>query len=346
MILRQRGALVWLGALLGVSTMADAQALPVSFGQAQVVGRGEGLGTLMDAAVGPDGGVYVVDYSNSRIVAFSPDGMRRWSLGRRGRGPGEFQMPYRIDVRQDGTVFVYDMGAGEVTTVSSQGRMLQRYRLPFPLTQADKLVALGDVLLISGTTADPTGSTGGIHRFRMDGPELTYAGSFGAVPVARDARVLQQWGAGALVRGSTGSLWYTRRVPYEVYRFSPDGRRRAVIRPPFRTVGTPDDAIRVEGGRRRVTYTATDAVVEVPGPAWELPGGLLLVTRLRGGEQFWDVFTVSGRYLGAHPVPGEQEVIAGYDASRRVLWVTGTQGDESVLYRVPVTLSTPAPRRR
>jgi hypothetical protein len=343
---RQILAMAWLGALLEPGRAVDAQALPISFGQAQTVGQAEELGSVMDAALGPDGSVYVVDFSNSRVVAFSPGGERRWSFGRRGRGPGEFQMPYRVDVRRDGTVFVYDAGVGEVTTISPEGRMLQRYRLPFPLTQADNLVALDDLLLFSGTTADPTGSTGAIHRFQMDGPELKYAGSFGAVPVTRDPRVLQQWGAGALVRGSTGSIWYTRRVPYEVYRFTPSGRQRAVIRPPFRTRGTPDDAIRVEGGARRVTYTATDAIVETPGPAWELPGGVLLVTRVRGDEQFWDVFTVSGRYLGAHPVPDHWEIIAGYDATRGVLWVTGTQNDNTVLYRVPVTLSTPHTRRR
>ncbi|HYW12048.1 MAG TPA: hypothetical protein VE871_08825 [Longimicrobium sp.] len=54
---------------------------------------------------------------------------------------------------------------------------------------------------------------------------------------------------------------------------------------------------------------------------------------------------MSGRFLGSHRLPDYWESIAGYDAERSVLWVAGTQNDESVLYRVPTTLSAPPARR-
>ena len=345
MIVRRLWVLAGLGALFGGSGPVMAQQPPISFGQEQVVGRGQDMGTIMSAAVGPDGGVYALDYSNARIVAFDAEGRHRWTVGRRGRGPGEFQTPYRVDVRRDGTVFVFDFATKQVTTLSPEGRVGDRYRLPFPLIQVDNLVALDDELLISGTNADPTGGGRGIHRFRLTRPELQYAGSFGALPVVRNPIVQQYWGAGSIIRGSTGSIWYTRRLPYEVYRFDVSGRQRAVIRPPFRTRGTPDDAIRVNVDEERTTYSDTDAEVEVPGSAWELPGGLLLVSRISSRTRVLDVFTVSGRYRGSLPFPSHWDVIAGYDAQRRVLWVTGTQADEPVLYRVPVTLPTQSSRR-
>ncbi|HLM66143.1 MAG TPA: hypothetical protein VK358_01385 [Longimicrobium sp.] len=322
-----------------------AQQPPVSLGQEQVVGRAQEMGTIMAAAVAPDGGVYALDYENARIVAFDAEGRHRWTVGRRGRGPGEFRSLYRADVRRDGTLFIYDRGTHEVTAISPDGRIGDRYRMPFPLVQVDNLVALGDQLLVSGTTADPTGTGRGIHRFRLTRPELQYTASFGALPVARDPMVLQHWGAGSIARGSTGSIWYTRRLPYEVYRFDVTGRQRAVIRPPFRARGTPDDAIRIDRGERSTSFSDTGAEVEVPGSAWELPGGLLLVPRTSSRTRNLDVFTVSGRYRGSLPYPTHWDFIAGFDADRRVLWVAGTQADEPVLYRVPVTLSTPSPRR-
>lgn len=342
-----RGPLLLCALLVSSSTLA-AQRLPVSFGTEQVVGRDVELGSVMAARVAPDGSVYALDHVNARIVAFGPDGRRKWSMGRQGRGPGEFQTPYRLDVRRDGTIFVYDIGSAEVTAVSPEGRYLDRYRLPFALDQVDALIALDDALLISGTTTEPAASGRGIHRFRVDGPELRHAGSFGALPAVRDPMVLQVWGAGALVRGSTGSIWYTRRIPYELYRFDVSGRQRALIRPPFTTRGTPDDAVRIERDARRTSFSETGAYIEVPGPAFELPGGLLLVSRIRPGERFWDVFAVSGRFLGSHPIPERWSGIAGYDPARGVLWVTGTQDDEPVLYRVAVTLPSrsPSDRRR
>lgn len=343
-IIQGRLLLAVAGALVASGPL-PAQTPSISFGQEQVVGRAQEMGDIMAAGVGPDGGVYAVDRVNARIVAFDAEGRHRWTVGRRGRGPGEFQIPYRVDVRPDGTVFVYDRGTQEVTAFSPQGRLVERYRMPFPLVQVDNLVALTNELLISGTTADPTGRGGGIHRFRLTRPELRYAGSFGALPVARDPMVLQLWGAGSIVRGSTGSIWYTRRLPYEVYRFDVSGRQRTLIRPPFRARGTPDDAIRVVRGEARTSFSDTGAEVEVPGPAWELPGGLLLVTRTSPRTRAVDVFTVSGRYQGSISYPAHWDFVAGFDVQRRVLWVAGTQADEPVLYRVPVSLSTPSTRR-
>lgn len=337
--------LLWVGAFSILSGTAAAQRLPISFGPEQAVGRAEQLGDIMAARVAADGSVYVADRVNARVVAFDANGRRRWTLGRRGRGPGEFDTPYRLDVRRDGTVFVYDAGTGEVSTITSDGRFLNRYRLAFALSQADNMIALNDALLIAGTTTDPTASGHAIHRFRMSGNDLRHAGSFGPLPVTGDPMVLQSWGAGAIIRGSTGSIWYTRRLPYEMYRFDASGRQRAMIRAPFRTRGTPDDAIQIERGTRSTTFSSTDAYVEIPGPAWELPGGVLLVSRIRPGERFWDVFSVAGRFLGSHRLPDHWESIAGYDAERGVLWVTGTQDDESVLYRVPTTLSARPARR-
>jgi hypothetical protein len=333
---------------LSVACGASAQQLPVSFGQDQVVGREEELGSIMDAQVGPDGSVYVADHVSTRIIAFDPEGRRRWALGRRGRGPGEFQIPYRLNVRADGTVFVYDMGTGEVTSLSPEGRYLNRYPLPFRLSQVDNLVALDGELLIAGTTTHGPAASRGVHRFRIDGRELRHSGSFGALPTVRNRQVLEMWGAGPVMRGSSGMIWYTRRLPYEVYGFDASGRQRVVLRPPFRTRGTPDEAIRVERSGRTTQFSSTSAYVEVPGPALELPGGLLLVSRIRPGERFWDIFSTTGRFRGSYRRPAGWEGVAGYDPRRGVLWVTGTHQDEPVLFRVPVEFTTrsPSPRRQ
>jgi hypothetical protein len=335
---------VALASALWLASPADAQGTaraPVSVGQAQLVGRNAQLGTIIDATVASDGRVYVVDYSNTRVVAFSPEGRLLWRFGRRGRGPGEFEMPYRVAAHPDGTVFVLDIGAGAVTAVSPDGGFLGRYRLPFAFNQADGLVALsGDRVVISGTAfSERRAARSGVHRFRLGEGRLEYLGSFGPLPAVDDTEVLAMWGAGSVGRTGAGELLFTRRIPYEVYRYDFDGRLKQRIQPPFRTRGRPEQTMHIARDDEGVTYTNTGADVEVPGKALELPGGWLAVGRYSARAPVLDLYTPTGRYAGNAPLslPGASAAV-GYDGRRRVLWLTGEKDLEPVLLRVPFTV--------
>jgi len=69
---------------------------PIRLEQTQTYGAAEEpeeamLAGVRSAAVDDDGVLYVLDRENHRIVAFEPDGEIRWTAGRQGEGPGEFQ---------------------------------------------------------------------------------------------------------------------------------------------------------------------------------------------------------------------------------------------------------------
>ena len=59
-------------------------------------------------SVGPDGSVYIADYSNHRVQVFRSDGtfVRVW--GSQGNGNGQFSNPYGIACGPDGSVYVAD----------------------------------------------------------------------------------------------------------------------------------------------------------------------------------------------------------------------------------------------
>ncbi|HEX8691520.1 MAG TPA: hypothetical protein VF746_03700 [Longimicrobium sp.] len=312
----------------------------------QVVGREAELGAIAMTRVGPQGNVYAADYLNARVVAFSPEGRLLWTSGRKGRGPGEFQLPYRVDPRPDGGLLVLDAGTSEVTLLNARGRFTARYRLPFRFDQPDAIVGLPDGhLVISGTTfAEPRARRYGIHRFRVSGAELKYVGSFGPLPRVRNPLVLQSWGAGSATRAANGDLLYALRIPFEVHRFDPAGRPREVVRYPFRTRGTPDDAETVVVTEKETTYSSTDADVERPGAAFELPGGLLVVTRSSRDTRHWDFFR-GGRYLGSQRIERDWGGVAGYDPARGFLWMAGTLDDEPVLRRLSITVAVPPSTR-
>ncbi len=61
-----------------------------------------------DIAFDRVGNIYVLDAGNHRVQKFSPDGKFISSFGRKGQGPGEFQMPMSIDCDKKGRIYIPD----------------------------------------------------------------------------------------------------------------------------------------------------------------------------------------------------------------------------------------------
>jgi peptidylamidoglycolate lyase len=80
-------------------------------------------------AVTPDGYIYVSDgYGNSRIAKFSPKGEFLLAWGRRGTGPGEFNVPHGIAVDAQGRVFVADRNNHRIQVFDANGKFLYQIK--------------------------------------------------------------------------------------------------------------------------------------------------------------------------------------------------------------------------
>ena len=93
----------------------------------EIGSRGAGVGEFNlpnQAAVGPDGTLYVLDSGNFRVQAFTADGVfiREW--GKVGRNLGDFARPRGIAVDSDGNVYVTDGAFRNFQIFSSTGEML------------------------------------------------------------------------------------------------------------------------------------------------------------------------------------------------------------------------------
>jgi hypothetical protein len=67
------------------------------------------IGLIADGDIAPDGSVYLLDQSNRRIYRFDPRGRLLDSLGRQGKGPGEFEMAAELEVGPAGEVAIADI---------------------------------------------------------------------------------------------------------------------------------------------------------------------------------------------------------------------------------------------
>lgn len=117
-------------------------------------GRGAGAGKFnvpIQAAVGRDGTLYVLDSGNFRVQAFSADGQFLRAFGSIGSGAANFARPRGIAVDDEGNVYVSDAYFGNVQVFNAQGQLL------VALGSIGERDAPGRYGLISGVAVDETG---------------------------------------------------------------------------------------------------------------------------------------------------------------------------------------------
>jgi DNA-binding beta-propeller fold protein YncE len=82
-----------------------------------------------DVAVTPGGDCYVADgYGNARVVKFSPEGRFLLQWGRKGTGPGEFNLPHALCLDDHGHVYVGDRENNRIQVFDFDGRFLAEWR--------------------------------------------------------------------------------------------------------------------------------------------------------------------------------------------------------------------------
>src|SRR5687768_3665886 len=82
-----------------------------------------------DVAFEPNGNIYVADgYGNSRVVQFDSEGrfVRAW--GKKGKAPGEFDLPHSIAVDRMGRVYVGDRTNFRIQIFSPDGKFITEWK--------------------------------------------------------------------------------------------------------------------------------------------------------------------------------------------------------------------------
>src|SRR5262249_53593432 len=125
-----------------------------------------------DVAFAPSGDVYISDsYGNSRVVRFSHDGKFLGAWGRKGAGPGEFNLPHSVAVDARGRVYVADRENARIQVFTGEGKFLAQWAngvhpYGISLTPEEKLVV-------------SDGLTNLLRLYDLDGKELARWGGPG-----------------------------------------------------------------------------------------------------------------------------------------------------------------------
>jgi streptogramin lyase len=101
-----------------------------------VLGRKGSAGTTKDrfnqpadVAVTPAGEIYVADgYGNMRVVKFSKEGKYLLEWGKKGTGPGEFQLVHAVVTDAKGRVYVSDRTNNRIQVFDPNGKYLTEWK--------------------------------------------------------------------------------------------------------------------------------------------------------------------------------------------------------------------------
>jgi len=89
------------------------------------------LGEISGFAIDTAGRVYVADFQDPRIVVFGRDGRHLATIGRKGRGPGEFSAPTGPVIGPGGALYVRNMDQVERFTVDPSTGIASRFDRSF-----------------------------------------------------------------------------------------------------------------------------------------------------------------------------------------------------------------------
>lgn len=150
-------------------------------------GSGEGEFNLpLNADMGPDGTLRVLDTGNFRVQAFSPELKIVNVFGKPGRYAGNFSHAKGIATDADGRIYIADTGFGVVQIFNPDGRVLMS------LGARSETPAPGNFILPAGVSVDRDGRVYVVDQF------------YRKIDVFRPAFLPEDWPAGADYHATPG----------------------------------------------------------------------------------------------------------------------------------------------
>ena len=135
-----------------------------------------------DVVVTPNGEFYVSDgYGNSRVAKFSADGKFLFDWGKKGTGPGEFDLPHGITRDSQGRIYVADRSNFRIQVFDADGKFLHEWKSERPGRPWGLEIADDGYLYVmdGGDMIEPSEDTAKILKLDLEGKVIEQWGAYG-----------------------------------------------------------------------------------------------------------------------------------------------------------------------
>jgi hypothetical protein len=98
------------------------------------------------------GNLYILDSGNNRIQKLDSEGKFIKTIGRKGQGPGEFQIAHSMDIDSEDDLFFFDVMSRRIEVLSSEGKPLRTIK--FRAFSSSNIRLLKPGLIVRGGRLD------------------------------------------------------------------------------------------------------------------------------------------------------------------------------------------------
>ena len=282
-----------------------------------------------------NGTVVLADAQESQVFLISATGKSAAPIGRKGSGPAEYQSPNRLIALANDTTLVVDRDARRFLLVDGRGRVIGTHQFPEPLADGAEQMMGADgggrlYFRVSIASEKPgTQAVAAIGRWQR-GMER-----FDTVTmIAIENPKVQQYKNRAFVKGQSWGQPRTLFAPVDDWVVAPSGRIAIIHAVPYRVdwlekhgtmnkgapvtyspvpVAEQDKKLREPKGPPYVRLYAKMKAAFMPESAVADEADNIWVPRNEvagAASRRWDVFSSTGKHLGAVPIPGNRRLLA------------------------------------
>jgi hypothetical protein len=180
----------------------------------------DAFGTIAGVVVDSRGRIIVLDRGYEVVKVYDPEAMTMESFGRKGEGPGEFNLPTAVGIDAEDRIYV--SSRARVAVFSPSGELVGEFRHKFPGSAPawSIRVGAGGVYVAS---LDPIDHKI-VHRYSRAFEYLSSFSDSHAVVKPMDPSEEFAFCSGAIDLDAAGNVYFTQSTPYEIRKFSADGR--------------------------------------------------------------------------------------------------------------------------
>jgi hypothetical protein len=225
-----------------------------------------------DLAIDSNGNIYVSDSGNHCIQKFSPDGEFLASYGRKGQGPGEFQIMGGVAVDIEGQMHVTDRSTNRLKVLSPEGNEIKNVAT-MKITGEIALMSSGESVLTRGLFFSQESYPGLIQIVGNDGKILRTAGT---QDLYEDWDSYRYFNRTSFAVDKEDNLYLAFATRNKIEKYTPDGTLCLVIdRPLNYAISEKIEKVKRQVGPRKIelpqlNFVSKSIAVDIKDRIWVL----------------------------------------------------------------------------
>lgn len=305
-------------------TLADVPSARVGNAPASVADEFDARNGFLSAVAMADGGLIVLD--GVRVTRFDASGAQQWSVGAKGRGPGEFASVVSACTIPGDTLVVFDMSERRLSVVAPEGRLVKAEEMSaFGFMQNAACLVDGTVMFLAPTARTAEGSVSAVVR--TVNTDFALVDSVTTLPLTSGTQV-----ASILSSGST--IWSADPVRRELQVWGLNGKVQQAF-----SLSEPDITLSAsDASRAQAVVPAAGSDLSAPPAPTQAPyfteaqvdaAGRLWLRSFNTDAEApaeWVGITTDGALIGRFTVPDASAQLSAI--TREGIWLLRRDGTE------------------